>query len=53
VIRNDPEIHTAWTSLASCYEELEKHDLARQVRMIAAHVDVDEHKWKNLAREFK
>lgn len=53
VIRNDPELHAAWTSLASCYEELGKDDMARQIRMIAAHVDSDENKWKSLAGEFK
>lgn len=53
VIRNDPYVHAAWTSLASCYEELGNRDAARQMRFFAAHVDSDEHKWKNLAGEFR
>jgi tetratricopeptide (TPR) repeat protein len=53
VVRHDQLIAQAWTSLASCYEELGREEAARQMRFFAAHVDRDGDKWASLAADFK
>ena len=53
VVRHDQYIAQAWSSLASCYDELGKGEAARQMRFFAAHVDRDGEKWAILAGEFK
>ncbi|KAK4684844.1 general transcription factor 3C polypeptide 3 (transcription factor C subunit 4), partial [Tremellales sp. Uapishka_1] len=53
VIRLDPHIQSAWTTLASIYEEQGNIDAGRQMRFFAAHIDEDAETWKELASEFK
>ncbi len=53
VIRLDPYVYSAWTTLASCYEETGNREAARQMRFFAAHVDNDGEIWKELAGEFR
>lgn len=53
VVRHDQYITQAWTSLASCYEELGRVEAARQMRFFAARVDKDGDKWAALASEYK
>ncbi len=53
IIRLDPYVQSAWTTLASCYEEMENREAARQMRFFGAHVDNDEETWKELAAEYK
>ena len=53
VIRVDPYVFPAWTTLASCYEEMGDREAARQMRFFGAHVDNDEEVWKELASEFR
>ncbi len=53
VIRIDPHVRSAWTTLASCYEDLGDRDSGRQMRFFAAHLDEELETWKELAQEFK
>jgi general transcription factor 3C polypeptide 3 (transcription factor C subunit 4) len=52
-VRHDQYIAQAWSSLASCYDELGKEEAARQMRFFAASVDRDGDKWAGLAAEYK
>ncbi|EIW71252.1 hypothetical protein TREMEDRAFT_27203, partial [Tremella mesenterica DSM 1558] len=53
VIRHDPHVFSAWTSLASCYDELGDEEAARQMRFFAAHVENEAETWRELAAQFK
>ena len=53
VIRQDPYVYSAWTTLASCYEDMGNVEGARQMRFFAAHVENDGETWKDLAGEFR
>ncbi|WVQ83249.1 hypothetical protein IAT38_005388 [Cryptococcus sp. DSM 104549] len=52
VLRLDQYVSSAWTSLASCYRELDDYDKARQFKFLGAHVENEEDTWRELAAEF-
>ncbi|WOO80159.1 Transcription factor tau subunit sfc4 [Vanrija pseudolonga] len=53
VIRHDSQVQAAWTTLASIYEEMGEHEMSRQMRFCAAHIEEDIGLWRELAEEFK
>ncbi|ODO08005.1 hypothetical protein I350_03588 [Cryptococcus amylolentus CBS 6273] len=53
VIRLDPYVPAAWTTLSSCYQELGDVEKARQMRFLGAHLDDEGDSWRDLAYEFK
>ncbi|OCF32590.1 hypothetical protein I317_00359 [Kwoniella heveanensis CBS 569] len=53
VLRQDPYVLSAWTTLASCYSEQGDDEKARQMRFLAAHIDNEWREWLELAHEFK
>ncbi|WVF69789.1 hypothetical protein IAT40_004568 [Kwoniella sp. CBS 6097] len=53
VLRQDPYVLSAWTTLASCYSEQGDEEKARQMRFLAAHIDNESQEWQDLAYEFK
>ncbi|WVQ98069.1 hypothetical protein IAU59_005191 [Kwoniella sp. CBS 9459] len=53
VLRQDPYVLSAWTTLASCYSEQGDVEKARQMRFLAAHIDNEFQDWNDLAFEFR
>lgn len=53
VIRHDPQVSAAWTTLASVYEETGEVDMGRQMRFCGAHIEEDPETWIDLAEQFK
>ncbi|KAL1412045.1 transcription factor TFIIIC subunit tfc4 [Vanrija albida] len=53
VIRHDSQVQAAWTTLASIYEEMGEHEMSRQMRFCAAHIEEDIGQWRELAEEFR
>lgn len=53
VIRHDPYIQGAWTSLATLYEEDNQLELARQMRFCGLHIEGDAEEWKQVGMEFR
>lgn len=53
VIRHDPYVIQAWTTLASTFEEQGNEEGARQMRFCAAHVEDESDTWRDLARQFR
>jgi general transcription factor 3C polypeptide 3 (transcription factor C subunit 4) len=48
IITLEPNVHVAWTTLATCYEELNYEDKAIQCEMVAAHLRPSAETWKEL-----
>ena len=53
IIRRDPYVLTAWTSLGSCYDERGDSEAARQMRFYGAHLENEADTWKELANEYR
>ncbi|KAK8847416.1 hypothetical protein IAR55_005274 [Kwoniella newhampshirensis] len=53
VIRHDPYVLAAWTSLASCYEENGDGEKARQMKFLGAHIENEIETWRELAMDFR
>ncbi|KAJ7211351.1 hypothetical protein GGX14DRAFT_624389 [Mycena pura] len=53
VIRIEPRAASAWTVLAQCYEDMDQHQQALQLRIMAAHLRHDADEWERLARQSK
>jgi len=52
VIRHDPQVQAAWTTLASVYQEMGETDMSRQMRFCGAHIEEDADTWIDLAEQF-
>lgn len=50
VIRIEPAAHEAWNTLALVHEELNEHDTALKLRIMAAHLQGDADVWRELGR---
>lgn len=48
IITLEPNVHVAWTTLATCYEELNYEEKALQCEMVAAHLRPSAETWKEL-----
>lgn len=53
VIRLDPYIYGAWSSLGTLYEEEGNKDAAQQMKFCALHIEGDADGWRDLAAEYK
>lgn len=53
VIRHDPQVQAAWSTLASVYEEMGNVEMARQMKFCGAHVEEDIGTWRELADQFR
>jgi len=51
VIRIEPRAAPAWSVLAQCYEDMNKHQKVLQLRIMAAHLMHDADEWDRLARQ--
>jgi general transcription factor 3C polypeptide 3 (transcription factor C subunit 4) len=51
VIRIEPRAASAWSVLAQCYEDMNEHDKALQLRIMAAHLRHDADEWDRLAHQ--
>lgn len=51
VIRIEPRAAPAWSVLAQCYEDMNEHQKALQLRIMAAHLMHDADEWDRLARQ--
>jgi general transcription factor 3C polypeptide 3 (transcription factor C subunit 4) len=52
VIRHDPQVQAAWTTLASVYEEQGEKEMSLQMRFCGAHIEEDADTWIDLAEKF-
>lgn len=48
VIMQEPAVHVAWTTLATCHQELGNDEKALQCEMMAAHLRPTNDVWKDL-----
>lgn len=48
IITLEPNVHVAWTTLATCYEELKYEEKALQCEMVAAYLRPSAETWKEL-----
>jgi general transcription factor 3C polypeptide 3 (transcription factor C subunit 4) len=53
VIRLDPYIYGAWSSLGTLYEEEGNADAARQMKFCGLHIEGDAEGWRDLAMSYK
>ena len=53
VIKNDQTVMAAWTSLASCAEELGRLEDARTYRFGALHLEGEVDEWRDLAISYR
>lgn len=51
VIRIEPRAISAWSVLASCYEDMDQRVKALQIRIMAAHLRHDAEEWDTMARQ--
>lgn len=51
VIRIEPRAASAWSVLAQCYADMNEHQKALQLRIMAAHLRHDADEWDRLASQ--